>query len=130
MLDNPLLGPLVRGALRVAAPNLDPAEVTPLSALGTCTCSDMGHESVPMVSGLSDPAGLGKKSLYMHQLLCTYAMSTLCMPQGGSPNALLFVCRAQHAGLCPGMPALGSAGRTSQYLACDADNNPCTPCDI
>lgn len=29
VLANPLLGPLVRGALRVAAPSLDPAEVTP-----------------------------------------------------------------------------------------------------
>ncbi|KAK9831878.1 hypothetical protein WJX81_004455 [Elliptochloris bilobata] len=29
VLDNPLLGPLVRGALRMAAPSLDPAEVTP-----------------------------------------------------------------------------------------------------
>lgn len=39
MLDNPLLGPLVRGALRMAAPNLDPAEVTPWPALCCCTCS-------------------------------------------------------------------------------------------
>lgn len=34
MLDNPLLGPLVRGALRVAAPNLDPAEVKTLACCG------------------------------------------------------------------------------------------------
>ena len=33
VLDNPLLGPLVRGALRVAAPNLDPAEVNSKPAI-------------------------------------------------------------------------------------------------
>ena len=33
VLDNPLLGPLVRGALRVAAPSLDPAEVKPFNRI-------------------------------------------------------------------------------------------------
>lgn len=38
MLDNPLLGPLVRGALRMAAPNLDPAEVIKPFDTGKVLC--------------------------------------------------------------------------------------------